>query len=70
MRLELNDDQTAALERELVNIVQNDPLPPQFTHVALTEILGQLRPEPARRAPLPPQRHYETPSKGRYGRRR
>ena len=38
--------------------------------VALKEILGMLRPEPERPAPLSPQRHYEPPSKGRYRRRR
>jgi len=44
------------------------PLSPRI--VALKEILGQLRPEPARPAPLPPRRNYEPPSEGRYGRRR
>jgi hypothetical protein len=31
--------------------------------VTLKEILGQLRPE-TEREPLPPQRHYEPPSRG------
>jgi hypothetical protein len=44
-------------------------LPPQSAHRVLKEILGKLRPEPARPAPLPPRRHYEPPSKGRYRRR-
>jgi hypothetical protein len=43
------------------------PLSPRVTR--LREILAKLRPEPARE-PLPPRRHYEPPSKGRYGRRR
>jgi len=70
MHLELTDEQTAALVRELSQIVQNDRYPLSPRIVALKEILGMLRPEPARPAPLPPRRHYEPPSKGRYGRRR
>jgi hypothetical protein len=69
MHLELNDDHTAALERELVNIVQNDRYPLSPRIVALKEILGMLRPEPVRE-PLPPLWNYEPPSKGRYSRRR
>jgi hypothetical protein len=44
------------------------PLSPRI--VALKEILRKLRPEPAREAPLPPPRHYELPSRGRYRSRR
>ena len=69
MHLELTDEQAGALVRELSQIVQNDRYPLSPRIVALKEILGQLRPEPARE-PLPPRRHYEPPSKGRYGRRR
>jgi hypothetical protein len=70
MNLELTDEQTEALIRELPLIIEYDRyrLSPHIR--ALKEILGQLRPEPARPAPLPPRRHYEPPSKGRYGRRR
>jgi hypothetical protein len=68
MHLELTDEQTAALVRELSQIVQNDRYPLSPRIVALREILGQLRPEPVRE-PLPPRRHYEPPSKGRYRRR-
>jgi hypothetical protein len=70
MNLELNDVQTEVLIRELHSIIQNDryPLSPRIR--VLNEILGMMRPEPARPAPLPPRRHYEPPSKGRYGRRR
>jgi hypothetical protein len=68
--LELTDEQTEALIRELSQIIENDryPLSPRIR--VLKEILGMLRPEPARPAPLPPQRYYEPPSKGRYARRR
>ena len=69
MHLELTDEQTEALIRELSQIVQNDRYPFGPRIVALKEILGQLRPEPERE-PLPPRRHYELPTKGRYSRRR
>jgi hypothetical protein len=69
MNLELNDEQTEALIRELSQIVQNDRYPLSPRIVALKEILGELRPEPARPAPLPARRHYEPPNKGRYRRR-
>jgi hypothetical protein len=68
MNLELTDEQTEALIRELSQIIQNDrhPLSPRIR--VLNEIIGMLRPELARE-PLPPRRHYEPPSKGRYRRR-
>jgi hypothetical protein len=69
MNLDPNDVQTEALIHELGGIIQNDRYPLSPRIVALKEILGQLRPEPERE-PLPPRRHYEPPSKGRYGRRR
>ena len=67
--LELNDVQTQVLIRELDEVIRNDRyfLSPRI--VELKEILAMLRPEPARPAPLPPRRHYEPPSKGRYHRR-
>ena len=70
MRLELNDIQTEALIRELTQIIDGDRYPLSPRIVALKEILGMMRPDPARPAPLPPRRHYEPPSKGRYARRR
>ena len=70
MNFELNDVQTEALIRELSQIIQNDRYPLSPRIVALKEILGMLRPEPARPVPRPPQRYYEPPSKGRYARRR
>jgi hypothetical protein len=69
MNLELTDEETGALIRELTQIVQNDRYPLSPRIVALKEILAQLRPEPERE-PLPPRRHYEPPSKGRFSRRR
>jgi hypothetical protein len=69
MNLELTDEQTEALIRELSQLIDGDRYPLSPRIVALKEILGMLRPEPER-APLPPRRHYELPSKGRYGRRR
>jgi hypothetical protein len=68
MRLELNDIQTEALIRELSQIIDGDRYPLSPRIVALKEILGLMRPDPARPAPLPPRRHFEPPSKGRYSR--
>jgi hypothetical protein len=68
--LELTEVQKEALIRELAQIIQNDRYPFSPRIRVLKEILGQLRPEPPREAPLPPRRHYEPPSKGRYSRRR
>jgi hypothetical protein len=68
MHLELTDEQIEALIRELSLIIDGDRYPISPRIVVLREILGQLRPEPARQ-PLPPRRHYEPPSKGRYRRR-
>ena len=68
--LELTEVQKEALIRELSQIVQNDRYPLSPRIVVLKEILGMPRPEPARPAPLPPRRHYQPPSRGRYSRRR
>jgi hypothetical protein len=70
MNLELADDQTEALIRVLSRTIDDDryPLSPRIG--VLKEILGMMRPEPARPAPLPSRRHYAPPSKGRYSRRR
>jgi hypothetical protein len=67
--LELSDEQTEALLRELSQIIEYDryPLSPRIR--TLKEILGKLRPEPARPAASPPPRVYAPPSKGRYRRR-
>jgi len=68
MNLELTDEQTEALIRELPQIIDGDRYPLSPRIVALKEILGQLRPEPVRE-PRPTRRHYEPPSRGRYRRR-
>jgi hypothetical protein len=69
MHIELTDEQSEALIRELSQIIDGDryPLSPRIG--VLKEILGQLRPE-AEREPCPTRRHYEPPSKGRSARRR
>ena len=67
MNLDLNDQQTEALIRELGSIIQNDRYPLSPRIVALREILTMMRPEPERE-PLPPRRHYGRPSRGRYSR--
>ena len=69
MNLELSNEQTAVLEKELRDIVENDRYPLSPRILTLKEILNKIRPEPVRE-PLPPLRHYEPPSKGRYRRRR
>jgi hypothetical protein len=70
MHIELNDQQTEALIRELSQLIDNERyfLGPRVR--VLKEILGKLRPEPERHDPLPPLRNYEPPSMGRYRRRR
>jgi hypothetical protein len=68
MHLELTDEQAQALIQGLRKLIDGDrhPLSPRI--LALKEILGMMRPEPERE-PLPPRRHYEPPSKGRFKRR-
>jgi hypothetical protein len=63
------DDEAKALVKELDAIVRNDryPLSPRIE--TLKAILAKLRPEPPR-APLPPPKVYEPPSKGQWRRRR
>ena len=71
MNLELNDVQAEVLIRELHSIIQNDRYPLSPRIVALREILGKLRPEPARAAAAaPPPRIYAPPTKGRWRPRR
>jgi hypothetical protein len=68
MHIDLTDEETAALTKELHDIVESDryPLSPRIR--TLRAILAKLRPEPARE-PLPPPKVYAPPSKGRYRRR-
>jgi hypothetical protein len=68
MNLELSDEQTAVLTRELHDTVENDRYPFSPRIRSLREILNKLRPEP-KREPLPPPRQYEPPRGGRYRRR-
>jgi hypothetical protein len=71
MHLELTDEQTEALVRELSQLIDGDRYPLSPRIVALKEILGMLRPEPARAATVaPPPRIYAPPSKGRWRPRR
>ena len=57
MRLDLIDEETAALTQELHDIVENDRYP--FS-ARLRAILAKLSPEPVRE-PLPPPKVYAPP---------
>ena len=69
MTPDLTEEETAALIRLLRNTIDEDryPLSPRIQ--LLKTIFGKFRPEPPPPEPLPPLRHYEPPSKGRYKRR-
>jgi hypothetical protein len=60
MHLDLSDDETGALIRELHDIVESDKFPFSPRIRTLREILGKLRPEPVRK-PLPPPKVYAPP---------
>ena len=60
MHLDLSDEETAALIRELHDIVESDRYPFSPPIRTLREILGKLRPEPGRE-PLPPTKVYAPP---------
>ena len=68
MILDLTEEETAALLRELDNIIASDRyfLSPRIT--TLKAIRSKIRPERVHE-PLPPLKHYEPPRVGR-GRRR
>jgi hypothetical protein len=68
MHLDLTDEETAALTKELHEIVENDRYPLSPRICTLRAILAKLRPDPVRE-PLPPPKVYAPPPKGRYGRR-
>jgi hypothetical protein len=68
MHLELTDEQTEALIRELSQLIDGVRYPLSPRIVVLKEILGMMRPEPARPAPLPRAGITSPPSKGRYAR--
>jgi hypothetical protein len=69
MNLDLTYAETAALTKELHEVVENDRYPFSPRIRTLRGILAKLRPEPVRK-PLPPRKVYAPPSKGRYKRRR
>jgi hypothetical protein len=55
MHLDLSDEETAALTRELHDIVESDRYPFSPHIRTLRAILAKLRPEPVRE-PLPPRK--------------
>jgi hypothetical protein len=63
MHLDLSDEETAALIRELHDVIQSTVIPPRIR--TLRAILDKLRPPPVRE-PLPLRKVYAPPSKGRY----
>ena len=69
MNLELCDEETEVLLRELNEIVENDRFQFSPRIRTLRGIRNKIRPEPKAESPPPPIRHYEPPRKGRYGRR-
>jgi hypothetical protein len=60
MKLELDDDQGAALLAELDRIIEDDRFPFSPRIRLLKEIRAEIKPYPARE-PAPPPRHYEPP---------
>jgi hypothetical protein len=68
MTLDLTEEETAALLRELDGIIANDHyfLSPRIT--TLKAIRGKIRPGPAHE-PLPPLKHYAPPRVGARRRR-
>ena len=68
MHLDLSDDETAALLRELDHIIDGDRFPLSPRILTLKAIRAKLRPEPVRESE-PPRKHYEPPRVGRRRRR-
>jgi len=68
MRFDLTDEEAAVLTRELIDVTFGARyfLSPRIKTLEAT--LAKLQQQPVR-GPLPPARHYEPPSKGRYRRR-
>jgi hypothetical protein len=60
MKLDLSDEQAAALTKELDGIIDKDRYPFSPRIRTLKAILAMLRPEPVRE-PLPPPKHYAPP---------
>jgi hypothetical protein len=69
VHLDLTDDETAPLIRELHDIVENDRYPFSPRIRTLRGILAELRPEPVRE-PLPPPRTGDRPRTGVLARKR
>ena len=69
MHLDLSDDETAALTKELDDITRNDRYPFSERIRTLKAILGKLRPEPVRE-PLPLPKVYAPPKATAATRRR
>jgi hypothetical protein len=69
MNLELDDEETAVLIKELSHITEDDKYPFSPRIRVLQEILGKLRREPVRE-PLPPPKQYAPPRATRARRRR
>jgi hypothetical protein len=67
--LPLSGDEKLALVTGLKRLIDEDryPLSPRVR--TLEVILTRLQPPKPSPAPLPPRKHYEPPSKGRYSRR-
>jgi hypothetical protein len=67
MDLKLTDEQSAALVRELDQIIDGDRyfLSPRIK--TLREIRAMIKPYPQRPPPSPAMQHFEPPSKGRTG---
>ena len=58
--MHLDDEETAALIKELHDTVENDPYPFSPRIRTLRGILAKLKPEPVRE-PLPPRKVYAPP---------
>ncbi len=68
MKLDLTDEEIAALVRLLRNTIDADRYPLSPRVQTWQAILDKIEPPPVREPP-PPTRHYEPPRKGRYHRR-
>jgi hypothetical protein len=64
MHLNLSDDETTVLLRELDNVIDSVRFPLSPRIVTLKVIRAKLRPERPREPP-PPRKHYEPPRVGR-----
>ena len=67
--LPLSGDEKLTLVAALKRSIAEDRYPLSPRVQTLTAILARLQPPKAAPVPLPPRKHYEPPSKGRYSRR-